>query len=245
MSELRSVLDSFAGDDLHGFSAGEVLERVALLVAVQNRVAAQLTRAVRHAEVTQAAEHDGLKSMRSWLVGHARLAPAEAMRIVRSGRALEDFPVLAAGFAEGSITAAQVNVVAEKVGPGEVARAVEQGIDLGAFDQAWAAVAAGSPHQVLAVAVQAFDDALDPDGRSRTRPRAGGCRSPSTPTAASPAGSTWMPSVGRRCRRRSSRSCRPTGRRVMTARVFSRTPMPSCSCVTTSWPPGLCRSCGR
>jgi hypothetical protein len=158
------VLDSLAGDDLHGFTEGEVLERVALLVALQNRVAAQLTRAVRHAEVTQAAEHDGLKSMRSWLVGHARLAPAEAMRIMRSGRALEDFPVLASGFADGSVTAAQVNVVAEKIGPGEVARAVEQGIDLGAFDQAWAAVAQQSPHQVLAVAVQAFEDALDPDG---------------------------------------------------------------------------------
>jgi hypothetical protein len=45
-----------------------------------------------------------------------------------------------------------------------MARAEEQGIDLAAFDQAWAAVAQQSPHQVLAVAVQAFEDALDPDG---------------------------------------------------------------------------------
>ena len=57
-------------------------------------------------------EHDGLKSPRSWLIGHARLSPAEASRIVRAGRALEQFPAMAAGFAAGEITAAQVTVVA-------------------------------------------------------------------------------------------------------------------------------------
>ncbi|WP_231558417.1 HNH endonuclease signature motif containing protein, partial [Modestobacter caceresii] len=77
---------------------------------------------------------------------------------------LERFPALAAGFVSGDIAAAQVNVVAEKIGAGEVARAEEQGIDLGAFDRVWAQVAAESPHESLAAAVQAFDDALDPDG---------------------------------------------------------------------------------
>ena len=164
MSDLRSALDALAADDLHGLSDGQVLDRTALLVALGNRVAAELTRTVRHAELTQAAERDGLTSIRSWLVGHARLAPNDASRIVRSGRALEHFPVLAAGFAEGVVTAAQVNVVAEKVGPGEVARAAEQGIDLARFDEAWTAVATEAPHQVLVAAVQAFKDALDPDG---------------------------------------------------------------------------------
>ena len=164
MSELRSALDALAADDLFSLTDGQLLDRVAALVAVQNRVAAELTRAVRQAETTQAAEHDGLASMRSWLIGHARLAPAEASRIVRSGRALEHFPVLAAGFADGEVTAAQVNVVAEKVGPSEVAQAEQQGIDLGVFDRAWTQVAVGSPHHTLVTAVQAFEDALDPDG---------------------------------------------------------------------------------
>jgi Domain of unknown function (DUF222) len=164
MSELRSVLDAMAGDDLHDLSDGQVLDRVALLVAVQNRIAAELTRTVRHADTTQAAEHDGLKSVRSWLVGHARLAPADASRTVRSARALEHFPAVAAGFAAGEITATQVNVVAEKVGESERARAEEQGIDLGAFDRDWATIAAGAPHEVLKTAVELFDAALDPDG---------------------------------------------------------------------------------
>src|ERR1700709_2630477 len=119
MGELQSALDALAAEDLHGLSQGQTLDRTALLVAVVNRASAELTRTVRHAECTQAAEHDGLKTMRSWLIGHGRLSAADASRIVRSGRVLEHFPVLAAGFAAGDITAAQVNVVAEKVGDGE------------------------------------------------------------------------------------------------------------------------------
>ena len=164
MSELMSALDALAAEELHGLTDGAVLDRVAELVAVQHRVAAELTRTVRRADIIQAAERDGLKSMRSWLIGHVRLSQAEASRIVRSGRVLEHFPVLAAGFAEGVVTAGQVNVVAEKIGPSEVAKAQEQGIDLAAFDQVWAQVAAESPHESLAAAVQAFQDALDPDG---------------------------------------------------------------------------------
>jgi hypothetical protein len=145
VSELHSALDALASDDLHSLTDGQVLDRTAFLVQLVNRASAELTRTVRRADVMQAAERDGLKSMRSWLIGHARLSQAEASRIVRSGRVLERFPVLAAGFVSGDITAAQVNVVAEKIGAGEVARAEEQGIDLGAFDRVWAQVAAESP----------------------------------------------------------------------------------------------------
>ena len=91
--------------------------------------------------------------------------------MVRSGRALEHFPAMAAGFAAGVVTAAQVNVVAEKVGPAERAQAAEQGIDLAPFDHAWAAVAVTAPHKLLTVAVQAFDDASYWTAPSWTRPR--------------------------------------------------------------------------
>ena len=62
------------------------------------------------------------------------------------------------------MTAAQVDVVAAKVGDAEVAQAVEQGIDLAALDAALTAVATSEPHASLVVAVQTFTDALDPDG---------------------------------------------------------------------------------
>ncbi|WP_222195416.1 HNH endonuclease signature motif containing protein [Modestobacter italicus] len=164
MSELMSALDALAADDLHGLTDGQVLDRTAELVRLVNRASAELTRTVRHGEVTRAPERDGLTSMRSWLIGHVRLSAADASRVVRSGRALAHSPVLAAGFADGAVTAAQMDVVASAVGEPERARAAEQGVDLGAFDQAWAAVAVGSPHQSLVAAVQAFEAALDPDG---------------------------------------------------------------------------------
>jgi hypothetical protein len=92
VSELRSVLDALATDDLHELSEGAVLQRVALLLAVQNQIAAELTRTVRHADTTQAAEHDGLKTMPSWLRGHGHLSHAEAARLVRAGRSRRTSP---------------------------------------------------------------------------------------------------------------------------------------------------------
>ena len=164
MSELQSALDALAADDLFGFSDGQVLDRTAELVAARNRIDAELTRTARHGELTQAAERDGLKSMRSWLIGHRRLSGNDASKVLRAGRVLEHFPLIAAGFAGGEITAAQVEVIADAVGPGELARAAEQGIDLGGFDEDWARVAMESSHEALKIAVQAFAAALDPDG---------------------------------------------------------------------------------
>jgi uncharacterized small protein (DUF1192 family) len=155
MSELRSVLEALAADDLHELSDGAVLERVALLVAVVNRANAELARTVRHADSTQAAEHDGLKSMQSWLRGHARLSAAEASRVVRSGRALEHLPAVAAAFAEGEVSAAQVAVIAGAVTEGNVTRAAAQGVELAPLDQLWAQVAAEAPFDALGPTVKA------------------------------------------------------------------------------------------
>ncbi|HYO35216.1 MAG TPA: endonuclease, partial [Geodermatophilus sp.] len=75
-------------------SSGDVLDDVAALVAERNRIDARLARLVRAAEVSQAPERDGLKSMSSWLQGHCRLTGAVASKLVRVGRALEHLPVL-------------------------------------------------------------------------------------------------------------------------------------------------------
>jgi hypothetical protein len=164
VGELSSTLDSLAADDLHAMVAPQVLQRVAELVRAANRIAAELTRTVRHAEVTQAAEHDGLKTMQSWLRGHARLSPAAAGQVVRNGRALEQLPAVAAGFADGAVTAEQVAVAAPVVAGERLAAAAAQQIDLGEVDSALAAVAATQPHQRLGEVVARYLDCLDPDG---------------------------------------------------------------------------------
>src|SRR4051794_22726097 len=107
VGELQSGLDSLAGDDLHAMTAPELLDRTAVLVAARNRIDAELARTVRRAELAQAAEHDGLKTMASWLRGHARLSPAAAGQLVRNGRALESLPAVAARRSARLITPGQ------------------------------------------------------------------------------------------------------------------------------------------
>jgi hypothetical protein len=164
VGELRSVLDALAAGDLHTFSDSQVLDRVGLLVAVVNRAHAELTRAVRHADATQAAEHDGLKSMQSWLRGHARYSALAASALVHAGRALDHLPKVSAAYADGQVTAAQVNVVAGAVTERNVARAQAQDVDLAGFDGVWAQVASEAPFDALGPAVKAYENALDPDG---------------------------------------------------------------------------------
>ncbi|SFU00532.1 protein of unknown function, partial [Geodermatophilus amargosae] len=77
-----------------GLVGGDVLDDVAVLVAERHRIDAALARRVRAAELSQAPERDGLRSMASWLRGHCRLSAAEASRLVRNGRALEHLPAL-------------------------------------------------------------------------------------------------------------------------------------------------------
>src|SRR3954462_8654677 len=101
------ALDSLAGDVRHAMTAPELLDRTAALVAARNRIDAELARTVRRAELAQAPEHDGLKTMASWLRGHARLSPAAAGQLVRNGRTLEFLPAVAAGRSAGLVTAQQ------------------------------------------------------------------------------------------------------------------------------------------
>ena len=156
MGELASALDGLVGEDLYGMPAADLLERTAELVRARNRIDAELARTVRRAEVAQAPEHDGLKTMASWLRGHARLSPAAAAALVRTGRGLEQLPAVAAGCADGIITAEQVVVVSPVVRPEHVTAAAEQGVDLGGVDAVLAETAATRQHEQLGRVVHQY-----------------------------------------------------------------------------------------
>jgi hypothetical protein len=127
VGELRSALDALAAEDLDGLGAAQLLDRTTFLVRARNQLDAELTRTVRKADLTQAAEHDGLASMTTWLRGHTRLSSSAAGRVVRNGRVLEYLPAMAAAFAEGAVTAEQVAVVAPVTRAENLAAAVDQG----------------------------------------------------------------------------------------------------------------------
>jgi hypothetical protein len=161
---LSSVLDALADDDLHALDDGALLDRTAALIRERNRLDAELARTVRAADVRQACEHDGLKTMPSWLRTHTRLSAAAAAELVRSGRALAHLPALAAAFAAGEVTADQVAVVAPIAKDEHLAAAADQGVDLTEVDAALTSIATSQPHQMLGQAVQHYRAMLDQDG---------------------------------------------------------------------------------
>src|SRR3954470_20793462 len=127
-----------------------------MLLAARNRIDAELARTARRAELAQAPEHDGLKSMASWLRGHARLSPRAAGLLVRNGRALAHLPAVAAGCATGAITADQLAIIAPITSPANLAAAADQGVGLAGIDRALADVATGLRHDRLAQVVHHY-----------------------------------------------------------------------------------------
>ncbi len=119
---VRSLLTAAAAVD----DAGR-LDRVRRLAAERNRLDAELAAAVRDGEVHQSAEHDGLKSMKSWLRTHTRLSGAAIGGLVRQGRAMAQLPAVEAAFRAGAITGDQVEVIAEIVTPENLDRAGRAG----------------------------------------------------------------------------------------------------------------------
>jgi hypothetical protein len=164
VGELASAIDLPAADDLPGLPAPALLDRLAGLLREHNRMAAEIARTVRACETAGAAEFDGLKSMASWLRGHAHLSHREAREVVATGRALEHLPATAAAFADGQLTAGQAGLIAQVATPARLAQAADANIDLAVIDTALAAVAVGEPHQKLVEVVRYYRQALDPDG---------------------------------------------------------------------------------
>ncbi len=153
-----------AAEGLDGLTDGELLEHVADLVAEQNRLAARLAAAVRRAEHRQAAEHDGLTTMRAWLRTHTRLSEPAVLGLVRQGRVIAHLPAVGAAYLAGQLTGDQVETIAEVVRPEHLDRAVAQGIDLPAVEAVLLEVAVEQPHRALQAAVGRYLSRLDPDG---------------------------------------------------------------------------------
>jgi hypothetical protein len=164
VSELRSALDDLAAIDLTGLSDDALLGLVAELSTAANQVAAALTSAVRAADRQEAYRHDGAVSMKSWLRGNCRLAPAEATAVVSTGRRLEQLPETAAAFAAGEIGATHARVITRAMTPRRVAKAAEAGIDLAETDRILADLARRTAPGETAQGVARWVAGVDPDG---------------------------------------------------------------------------------
>nr|WP_239521197.1 HNH endonuclease signature motif containing protein [Blastococcus saxobsidens] len=161
---MDEALDALAAERIEGLFGPALLERLGPLLAMQNRLAAEVARTVRQCELAGAAEHDGKASMASWLRGHARLSAAAANQLVRNGRALDQLPAVAAAATRGEVTPEAVAAIAPVTAPEHLAAADAQGVDVAGVDAALAEVAAGRPHAELRQVVGHYLARLDPDG---------------------------------------------------------------------------------
>src|SRR3954451_4096613 len=91
---LEAAVDERLAEDIDALSDAERLDRVKAWARIQNKLAAALTREVRAAQCHQSSEHDGLKSMGSWLRTHTRLSGAAINGMSRQGRALAHLPAV-------------------------------------------------------------------------------------------------------------------------------------------------------
>ncbi|SEL39102.1 protein of unknown function, partial [Blastococcus sp. DSM 46786] len=164
IDRLVAALDDLAAQDLTAAFGPQLIDRLGPLLAAGNRLSAEIARTVRQGELTGAAEHDGQKTMASWLCGHARVSPAAAFRLVASGRAIEALPAVAAAAATGALPPEALAVIAPVTTPANLAAAAAQDVDLAGIDAALARVAATRPHAELRQVVAHYLDRLDPDG---------------------------------------------------------------------------------
>jgi hypothetical protein len=164
VSELLSALDELAETDLDELSPDGLLDLVAGLVTATNRVTAVLTSAVRAADRREAYRRDGAVTMKAWLRGSCRMAPAEATATVSTGRRLEQLPATAAAFADGAISATHARVITRAMTPGRIAKAADVGIDLAETDQILADLARETAPNETARGVARWVAGVDPDG---------------------------------------------------------------------------------
>ena len=163
LASLEAALDAVAADE-SPFDDAARLDRVRRLATARNRLDAQLTFAVRTAENAQSAEHDGLRTMRSWLRTHTRISDRAARQLLETGRALEALPATAAAFGAGVIGAEQVAAIAPVVSPKRLEQAAAQDVDVTAIETELVGIAERLSVQRLREAVHFYTERLDPDG---------------------------------------------------------------------------------
>ncbi|WNV77378.1 HNH endonuclease signature motif containing protein [Geodermatophilus sp. DSM 44513] len=164
MDELLASVDALAAEDLSPLFGPALLERLRPLLVLANRIDAEIARTVAECDGVGAAEHDGLKTMGSWLRGHGHLSDSEAARVVRAARALTHLPAMAAAFAAGEVTAEQAAVLGTIAEPRMLALAADQGVDVAAFDELLTGVARQRPYADTTRVVRHYADRLDADG---------------------------------------------------------------------------------
>jgi hypothetical protein len=105
---LTEVIDRLHGSDPSAYGDAESIQAAQRQLA---RLDAFVTKATAAFDTSRNWEPDGAANAVSWLVARCRLPKTQARRTVRRARSLRHLPECTRAWAEGDITAAQVDVV--------------------------------------------------------------------------------------------------------------------------------------
>jgi len=105
---LTEAIDVLSESDPSSLADTDSIER---LLREHARIEAIVTRATAAFDVSGNWVADGARTAAAWLVARCRLPKAQAKRLIRRGRELRHLPVVAESWAQGTITAAQVDVM--------------------------------------------------------------------------------------------------------------------------------------
>src|SRR5690606_18314343 len=155
--QLHGLLAQLAGLDVAGLSDDDVQVLVPRLLAAVNRLSAVTASMVGSFEVRQLCEHDGFRSVGSWLRALGRMAEGAASGWLKRARLQRVLPELAAAAAAGTVSGEQLRTVgrlAEAVGFAEIIR----------FDGVLAELAAAAGPAEVGHACRRIHAHLDPDG---------------------------------------------------------------------------------
>ena len=114
LDALEEAVDLLSDSDPSSLADTESMER---LLREHARIEAIVTQAAAAFDVSESWVVDGARNAAAWLVARCRLPKSQAKRLIRRGRELRHLPVVAEAWAQGTITAAQVDVVTPLYGP--------------------------------------------------------------------------------------------------------------------------------
>lgn len=112
MSELFSVLDTLATEDVHAMAEPRLLVSIEELLIARDRLDGVLAVRLQAADARQVTAHECGRTTRSWLVEEAHLAPEAAGRWMGLARALPFYPSIRSAVLAGEISHDHARVIA-------------------------------------------------------------------------------------------------------------------------------------
>lgn len=118
LAGLAGAIEALGDEDRSGWPGPARVDRAVGLVALWERLGAEVLRAIGDADRDRAWEGTGAVTAAGWLAAQAPLGRIEAVRLVRSARLVRDHERTGKALASGDLTCSHVEILTRAVGDG-------------------------------------------------------------------------------------------------------------------------------